>query len=125
MVEAAGGSIDVALGFVGVVGDAVGGAPSVGGAECAYNPLTLESMAELEDGFFSIGRVGRVGGRCCGGRRSLEELFDVAKLSSGEVGEVGFVGDELSKDFFFVCGGHRNVVEVAVKLLRHGVVAGS
>ena len=53
-----GGSIDVALGFAGAVGADVGGAPVVGGTECANNPLAPVGMAELVDVILPIGRVG-------------------------------------------------------------------
>ena len=121
----AGGSIDVALGFLGAVGAAVGCTPSVGGAECADNPIALEGMAELEDGILPIGRVGRVGGGYGGGRVSLEELFNAETLCGGEVGEFGVVGGKLGEDFFFVGGSHHDVVKVAVKLFQHGVAVGT
>ena len=74
-----GGIIDVALGFAGAVWAAVGGSPSVGGTECAHNPLAFEGMVELVDVILPI-RGARVGGRYCGGRSSLEELFNAVVL---------------------------------------------
>ena len=106
---------------------AVGGALSVGGTECTDNPLALEGMAELEDGILPIGMVVSVSmvvNGCGGGRASLEELFDAAKLLCvGEVGEFGVVGDVLGEDFFFVGDSHHDVVEVAVELVQHCVLA--
>ena len=123
----AGGSIHVALGFPGAVGTVVGGTPSVGGTECADNPLASEGMVELEDLILLIGRVGRVGrvsrvgsgSGCGGGRAGLEELFDAAELCGGEGGELGVVGGELGKDFFLVGGSHHTIVKVAGKLVQH------
>jgi len=111
----------VALGFAGAVWAAVGGSPSVGGTECAHNPLALEGMAELVSVIFPI-RGDGVGGRRSGGRLGLEELFDAVVLSRSEVGEFGVVGGELSEHFLFVGCGHHDVVEVAVELLEHGIL---
>ena len=78
----------------------------------------------MEDGILPIGSVIGVGSGYCGGRLGLEELFGVAKLCGGEVGEFGVVGGELLDDFFFIGGSYRDVVEVAVELVQHCVLAG-
>ena len=83
----------MALGFAGAVWAAVGGSSSVGGTECAHNPLALEGIAELVDVILPIRGAG-VGGQHGSGRLGLEELFDAVVLSRGEVGEL--VGGELS-----------------------------
>ena len=46
-------------------------------------------------------------------------MFDAAKLCGGEVGEFGDVGNELDEDLFLIGGSHRNVVEVAFKLVQY------
>ena len=120
----AGGSIHVALGFPGAVGTVVGGTPSMGGTECANNPLALDGMAELEDRILPIGRVGRVsrvrsGSGCGGGRAGLEEFFDAAELSGGEGGKLGVVDGELGEDIFFVGNSHHDVLKMAGELVQH------
>ena len=65
------------------------------------------------------------GGGCVGCRARLEELFDAAGLCGGKVGELGVIGVELVENLLFIGRSHRDVVEVAVKLLQHGVEAGA
>ena len=77
---------------------------------------------ELEDWILAIGRVGGNYNYGVGGMTSLEELFNAAVLDGGEGGELGVVGGELGKDFFFIGGSHCDVVEVAVELIQHGVL---
>ena len=48
----------------------------------------------------------------------------MAILCGGEGGEFGIGVGKLGKDFFFVGVSHRDVVEVAVKLVHHLVLAG-
>ena len=74
-------------------------APSVSGAVHVHtdNPLACDVVAELVDCIFWTS--GRVGGGAW--RSSTEEFFDVAILIGGESCELGIVGGELGKDFFF------------------------